>query len=230
VLEFFGDLGEGDHLGGEKIDEERHEEALALDLFGVALAEDLFEEDALVGYVLVDDPEALFVGGEDEGVAELAERLEGGEGVEGVGLLRGCWFVCGFRGIVAHGNRVSGKGEASGGWWDDGCGEGEAPGWRRCREWDCVVWGGIVLGLDGDGVKDGLRWAVGKRANVDQEGAGGSMGAVECGGEAGGGAGLHEGGAHGVPDEVVDEAGLAEADLGLRGMDVDVDLLRRHLE
>ena len=70
-----GDLGEGDHLGGKEVDEQRHEEALALDLFGVALAEDLFEEDALVGDVLVDDPEALFVGGEDEGVAELAEGL-----------------------------------------------------------------------------------------------------------------------------------------------------------
>ena len=81
--------GEGDHLRGEQVDEERHEEALALDLFGVALAEDFFEEDALVGYVLVDDPEAFFVGGEDEGVAELAQGFEGGEGVEGVGLRRG---------------------------------------------------------------------------------------------------------------------------------------------
>jgi hypothetical protein len=56
-------------LGGEHVDEQRHEEALALDLLGVAIAEDFFEEDALVGYVLVDDPESFFVGGEDEGVA-----------------------------------------------------------------------------------------------------------------------------------------------------------------
>ncbi len=48
--------------------------------------------------------------------------------------------------------------------------------------------------------------------------------------EAGRGAGLHEGGAHGIADEVVDEAGLAEADLGLRGVDIDVDLLWGHLE
>jgi hypothetical protein len=59
-------------LGGEHVDEQGHEEALALDLLGVAIAEDFFEEDAFVGYVLVDDPEAFFVGGEDEGVAELA--------------------------------------------------------------------------------------------------------------------------------------------------------------
>ena len=75
AVEFAGDLGEGDHLGGKEVDEERHEEALALDLFGVALAEDLFEEDALVGDVLIDDPEALFVGGEDEGVVELTKGL-----------------------------------------------------------------------------------------------------------------------------------------------------------
>ena len=80
-------VGEGDHLLGKQIDEQRHEEALALDVLSVALAEDFFEEDALVGDVLVDDPEAFFVGGEDEGVAELAQRLEGGEGVEGGGRL-----------------------------------------------------------------------------------------------------------------------------------------------
>ncbi len=63
AVELVGDLGEGDHLGGEQVDEERHEEALALDLLGVALAHDFFEEDALVGDVLVDDPESFFVDG-----------------------------------------------------------------------------------------------------------------------------------------------------------------------
>ena len=53
---------------------------------------------------------------------------------------------------------------------------------------------------------------------------------VQGGGEAGRGTGLHQRGADGVADEVVNEAGLAEADLGLGGVDVDVDLLRRHLE
>ena len=54
--------------------------------------------------------------------------------------------------------------------------------------------------------------------------------AGEGGGEAGGGTGLNEGGADGVAEEVVDEGGLAEADLGLGGMDVDVDLFGGHLE
>ena len=88
AIELVGDLGEGDHLGGEEIDEQRHEKTLALNLFSVALSEDLFEEDALVGDMLIDDPEAFFIGGEDEGIAELAEGFEGGKCGQGVGLLR----------------------------------------------------------------------------------------------------------------------------------------------
>ena len=38
ALEFFGNLSKGDHLSGEEINEQGHEEALALDLFGVTLA------------------------------------------------------------------------------------------------------------------------------------------------------------------------------------------------
>ena len=73
AVEFFCNLGEGDHLRGEHINEQGHEEALALDLLGVAIAKDFFEEDALVGDVLVDKPETLFVCSEDEGVTKLAE-------------------------------------------------------------------------------------------------------------------------------------------------------------
>ena len=42
--------------------------------------------------------------------------------------------------------------------------------------------------------------------------------------------GLNESSADCVADEVVNEAGLTEADFGLGGMNVDVDLLRGHLE
>ena len=82
TLELFGDGGEVDHLLREEFDQDRHEETLALDGLGFALAENFFKEDALVGDVLVDDPEAFFVRGQNEGVAELAEGFEGGEGVE----------------------------------------------------------------------------------------------------------------------------------------------------
>jgi hypothetical protein len=67
-------------LLGKQVDEHGHEEALAFDALGLALAEKFFEENTLVGHVLIDDPEAFVVGGEDEGFAQLAERLEGGEG------------------------------------------------------------------------------------------------------------------------------------------------------
>ena len=85
VLQFRGNGGEDDHLLGKQVDEHGHEEALALDAFRLALAEDFFEENALVGDVLIDDPEAFIVGGEDEGFAELAQGFERGEGVEGGG-------------------------------------------------------------------------------------------------------------------------------------------------
>ncbi len=162
VVKLFGDLGEGDHLGGEHVDEKRHEETLALHLLGVAVAEDLFEEDALVGYVLVDDPEALFVGGEDEGVAELAEWLERGEGGEGVGLLRGGFVVCGVGGVVAYWDGVAGEGEAAGGWWDDGGGEVEGGRFYRWRvEGLCV---GCVVRL---GLGKSCGWAGLKKRSSD---------------------------------------------------------------
>ena len=43
------------------------------------------------------------------------------------------------------------------------------------------------------------------------------------------GPGVHERRADGIPDEVMDEAGLAETYLGLGGVYVDVDFLRGHL-
>ena len=72
--------GEGDHLGGKQVDQHGHEQPLALDLLDIAVAQDFFEEDALVGDMLVDDPEAFVVDGEDEGVAKLAEGFQRGEG------------------------------------------------------------------------------------------------------------------------------------------------------
>ena len=72
----------------------------------------------------------------------------------------------------------------------------------------------------------------GEGAYVKEEGRGCVAGASGEGRwlEAGGRAGLHEGGADGVADEVVDEGRLAEADFGLGGVDVDVDLLWGHLD
>jgi hypothetical protein len=147
-------------LSGEHVDEERHEEALALDLLGVSVAEDFFEENALVGDVLVDDPEAFFVGGEDDGVAELAERLERGEGGEGVGLLRGGLVVCEVGVVVAYRDGVAGEGEAAGGWRDDGGGKVEGGRFYRWGVEGFSVFGSVGLGLGegcrGTGLEKGL--------------------------------------------------------------------------
>jgi hypothetical protein len=78
ALELGGEGGEDDHLLGQQVDEHGHEKALTFDTLGLALAENSFEENALVGDVLIDDPEAFIVGGEDKGFAELAQRFEGG--------------------------------------------------------------------------------------------------------------------------------------------------------
>ena len=73
ALELIGDLGKDDHLPRFKFDQKRHKEALALNVFDLASAEDLLKKHTFVCDVLVDDPEAFFVDGEDERVAELAE-------------------------------------------------------------------------------------------------------------------------------------------------------------
>ena len=57
----------------------RHQQALAFDFLRSALFQDALEEHALVGDVLVDDPEAVFVDGEDERVANLSQRAKRGE-------------------------------------------------------------------------------------------------------------------------------------------------------
>ena len=71
-----GYLREHRQLGRRKFEDQRHEQALAFHSLGGALFHDLFEEYALVGHVLVDDPESFVVDREDEGLADLAKRLE----------------------------------------------------------------------------------------------------------------------------------------------------------
>src|SRR5581483_9378472 len=75
-----------------ELDDERHEHLLRLDAGGGALPQDALEEHALVGDVLVDDPQAAGVHRENERIANLAQRLERGEG-ERVGS----GFDIGFR-------------------------------------------------------------------------------------------------------------------------------------
>ncbi len=131
---------------------------------------------------------------------------------------------------------MAGEGEAAGGGWDDGRGKVEV-GDFIASDWKVSVSAAVdTVRTAGFAIVarrrvEGCIVAAGERAYVDEQRAGSTVrAAVECGREAGGGTGLHERGADGVADEVVDEAGLAETDFGLGGMNVDVDFLRRHLE
>ena len=73
--EFVGDFFIDDELARREFENHRHKHALAFDFAGAAGFEMLLEEDALVGDVLIDDPEAFGVDGDDEAGADLAERF-----------------------------------------------------------------------------------------------------------------------------------------------------------
>jgi len=75
ALEFFRYARKYNHLLGFELDEQRHEEALALHFFNLAGAKNFFKKNALVGDVLVDYPQAVLAGGQDERLAKLAKRF-----------------------------------------------------------------------------------------------------------------------------------------------------------
>src|SRR5262249_24370713 len=75
---------EVDLLSGGPAGHPRHHELLSLRCAVGTIAQDFLEQDALVGYVLVDDPEPIGAGGTDEALADLTERAEIREGGEGV--------------------------------------------------------------------------------------------------------------------------------------------------
>src|SRR5262249_30254768 len=61
------------------LNDHRHQHALRFDFSGAACFEMLFEQDAFMSNVLVDDPESLSVYGDDEAGTDLAERLQVGD-------------------------------------------------------------------------------------------------------------------------------------------------------
>jgi hypothetical protein len=160
AFELVGEAGEGDHLRWKKVDKERHEKALTLDALNLAVAENLFEENTLVGDVLVDNPQAFVVDGENEGVAELAERTERGEGIEGTGF--GVGLESRF--VVADWDGRFVEGEATGRGWNSNRGEGE--GVDVVRGWSGF---GTEAGGRKLGVEDGRLWAAGERSDIDEE-------------------------------------------------------------
>ena len=80
---------EDDHLLGLEFDQEGHQEALTLHVFHLAIAEDLLEKHTFVCNMLIDDPQAVVAGGQNEGLTQLAEGLERAQAVEAAGRLLG---------------------------------------------------------------------------------------------------------------------------------------------
>ena len=55
---------------------------MALHFFNLSIAQNFFKKNAFVGHVLVDNPQSVLAGGQNEGLAELRQRPERGQVVE----------------------------------------------------------------------------------------------------------------------------------------------------
>ena len=93
-LQFVGNLSKNHHLPRLQLDQQGHQQALALDLLYLAIAQNLFKKHSFVCHMLVDDPEAILSGGQDEGLAKLSQRPQGAELVEVGGSLFGFDLGC----------------------------------------------------------------------------------------------------------------------------------------
>ena len=74
--QFIGDCRKYALLRGRKLQQQWHQQPLAFYLLCRSLAENFFKQHALMGHVLIDDPEALGAYGEDEGVVHLPQRFQ----------------------------------------------------------------------------------------------------------------------------------------------------------
>ena len=97
LLEFFGNSRENDHLGRLEFDQQGHQQVLTLHPFDLAIAQNFFKENALVGNMLVDYPQAVFSCGQDEGLTKLAHGPERAQMVQIRGGLFG-FDLGGFKG------------------------------------------------------------------------------------------------------------------------------------
>ena len=74
--ENLGDSGVFDLLLRRELQDERHEQSLHLQASGRLLSQNLFEEDAFVCHVLIDNPEPVRSGGNDEAVVQLSQGAQ----------------------------------------------------------------------------------------------------------------------------------------------------------
>ena len=101
ALEFLGNARKNHHLFRLQLHQHGHQQALALNALDLAVTQDLFKKHSFVCNMLIDDPQAVVAGGQNERFPELAERFERAEVVEIGGGLLGfdqggcrCGIVC----------------------------------------------------------------------------------------------------------------------------------------
>ena len=103
AVQLFGDLGKNHHLPGLQFHQEGHQQALALHLFHLAIAQNFFKKHSLVCHMLVDYPQAVVAGGQNERLAQLAQRAQGAQMIEVGGGL----FGFNLGGLLGRSRRVS---------------------------------------------------------------------------------------------------------------------------
>ncbi len=256
---FFGNLRKNHHLPGFELDQQGHQQALALDFLDLAVAQNFFKKNTFVCHMLVDDPQAVVAGGQDEGLAQLAE---GPQRARWLRLAAACsastWAAAGRCARQCVGSRlrpgISGlRADVA----SRRAGRSAAAAWPRRLLLKCAA--SRLLdrkgrmpgtGLTGRGVSC-ERLGVLDRASAAASRSGRRTSGAPGSGEMGTAASatgwrrgqnrarpgirrpdarLIERVAQAVADKVVNQGLLAEADLGLGGMHVDVHFFGRHFK
>ncbi len=77
--QFVGNFSEHCLLSGREFENQWHQQTLAFNFLCATLLQNLFEEHALMGHVLVNDPQPFPVHRQDERLPNLAQRFKRGE-------------------------------------------------------------------------------------------------------------------------------------------------------
>ena len=75
-MQLIGDAGVVELLRGRELNHQGQQQALGLDRIPGAGRQHLFEQNPFVGHVLIDDPQAVARGRDDEAVVDLAQRTK----------------------------------------------------------------------------------------------------------------------------------------------------------
>src|SRR5882672_7781083 len=221
VGEFVSNLAEDGLLRGRQFEDQWHQQTLAFDALGGALSQDFFEQHAFMCDVLVDDPQTVFIDGEDKRIADLAERLECSQGLQcrwSVRFLlnRRSASVVGDRNLWRTGKRHGGicfaKFQVRGRGWllrrlqrETSC-----PGFRKIAPWSGLAAISTARARTKRRAGTGLRVDLGQKLRYGPR--------------------LHQRSARRIAHKIVDHTLLPESHFGSRRMDVNINLSGWHLQ